>query len=280
MERPAIADYPPGARLPERVIDDHEFVWMLRGQARVTSADGEMPLSPGQLLLVPPGIRHGFAWDQTHASRHGYVHFQPRDEEAGDGGALRVRPMTADDPLAALCAYVLWLGLAEGHEWREPAQDALDFMVRLFRQGPLPHPQPPTVLAPALAAGLHHLQRTWAHMPLRRVGVAELASVAHVSPGYLHRLFRAAFGMSTAAALEQVRCSRAEALLLRTDLTIEVIARQCGFADASHFSHRFSAIHGVSPRAYRVAGGAAPSVLEQPGVRRLPRLLWEQPGPD
>ena len=236
MERPAIAEYPPGARLPERVIDDHELVWMVRGQARVTSADGEMPLLPGHLLLVPPGVRHGFVWDQTHASRHGYVHFQPRpDLRTDDGGALQVRPMTADDPLAGLCAYLLWLGLAEGDGWRERTQEALDFMVRLFRRGPLPHPEPTPRLAPALTDALHHLQRTWAHMPLRRVTVGELASVVHVSPGYLHRLFRAGFGMSPAAALERVRCWRAETLLVRTDLPVEGIAHECGFADASHF---------------------------------------------
>jgi AraC-like DNA-binding protein len=111
-------------------------------------------------------------------------------------------------------------------------------------------------------------------MPLRRVSVGELARRAHVSRGYLNRLSRAAFGLSAAAALERARCARAESLLLRTDLTVESIAYQCGFADSSHFSHRFTAIHGVSPRAYRVAGTLSPSVLDDPGVRRLSHLLW------
>jgi AraC-like DNA-binding protein len=51
-------------------------------------------------------------------------------------------------------------------------------------------------------------------------------------------------------------------------------AEQCGFA-ASHFSHRFGAIHGTSPCAYRAAGMASPSVLGHPGVRRLSHLLWD-----
>ena len=111
-------------------------------------------------------------------------------------------------------------------------------------------------------------------MPLHRMGVGELARRSHVSPGYLNRLFRAGFGLSAAAALEHVRCSRAESLLLRTDLTVESVAHQCGFADPSHFSHRFTAIHGVSPRAYRSAGTPSPSVLDDPDVRRLSHLLW------
>jgi hypothetical protein len=45
MERPAVADYPPGAQLPWRVLDDYEFVWMLRGQACVTLEDDELSLA-------------------------------------------------------------------------------------------------------------------------------------------------------------------------------------------------------------------------------------------
>jgi transcriptional regulator GlxA family with amidase domain len=72
-----------------------------------------------------------------------------------------------------------------------------------------------------------------------------------------------------------LRCSRAEALLMRTDLTIAAIARQCGYADVTHFSHRFSDIHGISPSADRSLASRSPSVLEHAGVLQLSRLIWE-----
>jgi AraC family transcriptional regulator len=84
----------------------------------------------------------------------------------------------------------------------------------------------------------------------------------------------ASFGLGVAAGLERARCSRVETLLIRTDLTLDTVARQCGFADGSHLSHRFTAIHGVPPRDYRRAG-QVPSVLDDPGVRRLARLIWD-----
>jgi transcriptional regulator GlxA family with amidase domain len=176
--------------------------------------------------------------------------------------------------LGGLCAYLLWLAGAAPDDWQRPSSETLAFMLRLFVVGPLPRPDAPTALAPALAGALGQLQREWTRMPLPRVGVGELARLAHVSRGYLNRLFRTAFGLSAAAALERARCSRAESLLLRTDLAVEVIGAQCGFADASHFSHRFASIHGISPRAYRAAATASPSVLDHPGVRRLIHLLW------
>ena len=276
MERPAQADYPAGAQLGPRTIDDFEFVWMLRGQARVTFDEGDLPLAPGHLVLVPPGVRHGFVWDRVRTSRHGYVHFEPRSNARRLAvGELRIRTMTVDDPLAGLCAYLLWLGRTDDPRWRRSVRDTLDLMLRLVLDGPLPPADPAPALPPGLAAAVDHLRREWSQLPLHRLGVSDLASASHVSRGYLNRLFRAGVGLSANATLERLRISRAEALLTRTDSTVEAIATACGFADASHLSHRFSAIHDVSPRAYRAAGGQAPSVLDHPGVRLLNHLVWD-----
>lgn len=75
MHRPAVADYPAGAHLPTRAIDDYELVWMLRGRARLVTAGGDTALRPGQLLLLQPGVAHSLTWDPARPSRHGYVHF-------------------------------------------------------------------------------------------------------------------------------------------------------------------------------------------------------------
>lgn len=90
-----------------------------------------------------------------------------------------------------------------------------------------------------------------------------------------NRVFRDTFGITASVALERLRCSRTESLLTRTDMTIAAVARQCGYADVPHFSHRFSSIHGISPSAYRGLANPSPSVLEHPGALRLSRLIWE-----
>jgi AraC family transcriptional regulator len=277
VDRPAVADYPPGAHMATRVIDDHELVWMLRGRARVVTDDGTVDLPPGRLLLLPPGVPHSIEWDPRRPSRHGYVHFGAEHFDAGRPvpHEIRIRTMTSRDPLDGLCAYLLWLGRGEQPGWLPSARGALRFLLAVFLHGPLPGTDEPPPLPPPMEAAVAHLRREWAHLPLRRVGVEDLAGAAHVSRGYLNRLFHTAVGRAPAPAMERARCSRAETLLARTDLTVEVIARQCGFADLSHLSHRFTAIHGLSPIAYRAAGVRAPSVLDEPGVRRLVQLIWD-----
>jgi AraC family transcriptional regulator len=275
MEGQAVADYPRGAWMASRVIDDFEFVWMLRGQARILFGDDELMLSPGELLLVPPRLRHEIRWDPRRPSRHGYVHFEPEHVDGRPEIGLHVRRMTRHDPLAGLCAYLLWLGRERSAGWEREARRTLGFLLGVFADGPLPDEHAPAALPAPLSDVLHHLRRQWSEMPLRRVSVAELAAVAHVSRSYLNRLFQAEFGVGVASGLDRIRCFRAETLLTRTDMKITSIAHECGFADLYHFSHRFKRLHGVSPSAYRAAASSVTFAMDHPGVRRLAFAISE-----
>ena len=272
---PAVADYPAGARMPPRVIDDFEFVWMLRGDARLVTDDEGWVLSRGRLLLVPPRVRHGFEWDARRSSRHGYVHFPRELVGPSDALTVRSRRMTDHDPQAGLCAYLIWLGREQPLGWERRVDETLGFLLVLFASRLLPGDEAPAELSAPLRVVIDHLRHEWGQMPLRRVGVDELASAARVSRSYLNRLFRTEFQVSAAAALEKLRCSRAETLLLRTDMTMGAIARECGFADLFHFSHRFTRRYGMSPSTYRSVGTANESVLDHHGVRRLALAVWD-----
>lgn len=258
--------------MPERVIDDVEFVWMLRGRARVLSESGELELPAGNMLLVLPGLRHSIVWDPRRESRHGYVHFEI-DTRDGLRGAVRTRRMTEDDPLAGICAYLLWLGRDRPGGWERRAQTTLGFLLDVFVSGPLLSERNRARLGP-FSAVVDLLRSEWSSMPLRRVGVEELASAAGVSRSYLERLFRAEVQRPAASTLESLRFVRVESLLARTDMPLGAIARQCGFADLFHLSHRFKRRYGLSPTAYRAAGGLGPSVLDEPGVARLASAIW------
>jgi AraC-like DNA-binding protein len=147
------------------------------------------------------------------------------------------------------------------------------FLLETFAAAPMPRERA-TERGPALAAVVEHLRREWADLPLRPIGIEELAGVAGVSRSYLARRSRHELGMSPTSALELLRCARAETLLTRTDLPVGTIARHCGFADPFHFSHRFALRYGMSPSAYRAADRAAPSVFDDPSVRRLASEIW------
>jgi|GEM_PF-943565 len=103
-----------------------------------------------------------------------------------------------------------------------------------------------------LERALTHIRGVWGSSgPYRPIGVDELAGAAGVSPAHLSRAFRERYGTAPAAALERLRLARATFLLRNGFEPLAQVGTWCGFADQYHFSHRFSAICGVPPGAYR-----------------------------
>ena len=273
--RPALADYPAGAELPTRVIEDLELVWMVHGRARLRTGAGDRPLGPGDLALIPPGVPHGFAWDERRPSRHGYVHFGAAALSGPPPAAPLVVSMTDHDPLAGAAAYLLWLGGDEPSGWQGRVADTLRFVLDVMLTGPLPPTGAPDAPPAELAAAVDHLRRVWAQMPLDRVAVGDLAE----------RGARVA-GTPRPPLPRRVRPrprggARAGPLLAGRDAAdphgpagrgrrppVRVRRPQPPLPPVHGPSRR------VAQRGYRAAGGG-PSVLDDPGVRRLARLIWE-----
>ncbi|MFI7000349.1 helix-turn-helix domain-containing protein [Nocardia sp. NPDC050175] len=95
------------------------------------------------------------------------------------------------------------------------------------------------------------------HLDDPELSPAMAASAAHLSLGYLHKLFRAE-GATVCGWIRQRRleCCRADltdpALY---ELTVAAVAARRGFVDAAHFSRLFKLTYGVPPREYRILNG-------------------------
>src|SRR5436189_961892 len=90
--------------------------------------------------------------------------------------------------------------------------------------------------------------------------VPALARVAHISPGYFSRQFRATFGETPHRYLQRRRVERAMEMLRETDRPVTEISFDVGFNSLGTFSRTFRAIVGESPSAYRrryIDGGPA-----------------------
>ena len=85
----------------------------------------------------------------------------------------------------------------------------------------------------------------------RRIGLAEIAAAAFLSPSQASRLFRKETGYTPCAYLGRRRIERAMQLLRGTDLRVGDIAARLQFADAFYFSNAFRKAVGCSPTQYR-----------------------------
>lgn len=85
------------------------------------------------------------------------------------------------------------------------------------------------------------------------IDVPQMASAAGVSERECYRIIEACAGTTPAAYLRAYRVNRACELLAHTTRTVQTVARQCGFATASHLGQVFKEQMGCTPSSYRAA---------------------------
>ena len=86
----------------------------------------------------------------------------------------------------------------------------------------------------------------------RRIGLAEIAAAAHLSPYHCLRLFRAVHGCTPVAYLRQRRLHAAARLLSESAATMDEIAAAVGIESRTTLFRQLRAARGASPRTLRV----------------------------
>lgn len=81
--------------------------------------------------------------------------------------------------------------------------------------------------------------------------LSQVAKIAHYNSSYFSTIFREEFGMSYTEYLSRIKIGYAKKLLLSTDLSIEKICQQSGFASPSTFLQTFKKLVGTAPTNFR-----------------------------
>ncbi|MFK0281337.1 GlxA family transcriptional regulator [Streptomyces sp. NPDC090499] len=111
--------------------------------------------------------------------------------------------------------------------------------------------------------------RAWALKRLdQSLALRDLAAHARMSPRTFSRRFQEETGTSPGRWLTQQRLNQARHLLETTDLTVDRIAAEVGFATANSLRQHLHTAIGVTPQAYRTTFRGR---REMPGEERAPR---------
>lgn len=81
--------------------------------------------------------------------------------------------------------------------------------------------------------------------------VQELASICGMSYSYFARLFRETYNQSCKEYIEFTRLNKVADLLLFTNLDLNYISQETGFADCSHLIRTFKKWKGMTPKQWR-----------------------------
>lgn len=267
------------SHLPDNLPHRHTFFEVCtigshgEGEFRVEGASHK--IQAGTTFIARPGIIHQIV-NTTHPEMELFwVCF------ALDGHGDLARAFIGSDVLTVQdpCVPTLWSTLFNLTASPFPGSSAVlvslaqALLLAILGTGsdlPAPDVQlPPDFRAHQVKLAVRFIHDNLSH-PL---SLAEIAAHTHVSPRQLTRLFALFVGTSPANYIEVARLDRAEALLLKSSLSLKEIAREVGYEDAAHFSRVFSKRNGNPPGDFRKRGGPLIVRPSGPNIQRLGALV-------
>lgn len=93
------------------------------------------------------------------------------------------------------------------------------------------------------------------------ITLEDIAASIYFSPRHLGRVFKMITGHTVLEYLTEIRINRAKQLMAQSEISLEVIAQECGITNGSYLSTLFKKHFGESPNQYRkqLQRGTTPS---------------------
>mgnify|MGYP000742300811 CR=1 FL=1 len=234
--------------------------WLLHltteGQCLI-SGDQPLLISPGQLVLLPPG----YSGDYERAPSctrwvHRWVRFSITPDWLAWCIALRapdqlkVYSLTDLQFRAANNAFEDLLGLQSANSDRANRMQ-LNRIEHLLLLSDDSDNEPPPILDSRVQLAMTY---TLAHLA-EDYSIETLAQECHLSTARFSALFKQQLGVSPMLWRDQLRVREARQRLLNSTDSVAGISMAVGYSDQLHFSRRFKQLVGLSPRQYRQSMG-------------------------
>lgn len=235
---------------PWRRYDAYAVVMVFAGAGRYRDPGGrDQPIGPGDAIVVRPDRPHWYGPSDRHWGELFVIFEGPFFDLLFESGVPG-----ADEPVRRLAPIEGWMSRFEDLLGATPPEEPvaaiaelLDFarLLVAILAGGAPEPiadDDPIGLAKRLLAGDLAAE-------LELPAIAERCGLTYET---FRRRFAREVGASPGRYRDERRIEAAVDLLTGTRLPHRVIAGTLGFADEYHFSKRFRALTGESPRALRV----------------------------
>ena len=246
-----------------RIFHQHKEIEILiiragRASVRIEGQEGELALSEGDVVLIPPLLPHCYSKEKDSPFSHDCVCFDLSllsDRALVEGllgGALTLPPVlyAAEEITREIFSHISAAVSAcrqggSGWELSSVGHVSLAFSA-LSREGRI-CAREDTARDDFRARVLEILEKEYGEY----LSSAAVADRLYMSHAYFCRRFRAAFGLRFMEYLAMFRIEKSKPLLARTERPVSEISLAVGFRSFSHFTKTFRTHTGQTPSEYR-----------------------------
>jgi len=234
---------------PQRTIPDLQLILIIKGDYEYQEGTSLIPVQPGQILWIEPGIRHTFRHvDAKTGGLISSIHLELSATGTWAAGDYRLLQMPERLTVVNDMAYFqerFWRMAQVFGSYlyqRELLTSAIAREIMILLLG---HWQQPTTakLSPRMEEMLAFI-RLHLQQPLSR---QELAAAFGVSPEHINLLFRRELGMTPSAVINRERVMLAYRLIHEQGKSVKEAAYAVGYQDPFYFSRVFKRTLGISP---------------------------------
>ena len=228
-----------------QIHDCCEICFCVENCLTMNVGGNEYELSPGDFLLIMPGLPHNAVYRPEEKKKYFDIMFEfpymEKDDEKnrplstklnklsrlglasqGTCPVDRIRSILDKMEKELTEKNTGWFFLLRGY--------CLEFLINCLREviGPVTE-RPPEMNNLNLAMGITKFMHDNYG---KRITLMDVAEAIHVSPRHAQRIFKDLFGTTYAKALTLYRISHAKSYLVNTDLSIDDIAEMVGFSSS------------------------------------------------
>ena len=239
---------------PDRVMDEHDFLYMLDGSWRIMEENSCYEMHSDDLLILPAGRHHYGKGLCTPNNKHMYIHVKPLEaEHMGNASSSRLAEFHSlihcqDNPrIKEIFQEIISLRW-NGSSLRE---DKLSLLINLLLCE-LKEQQEKPVSASSSHNILAEASRLIQTTPQTFFTGKDLADRFFVCERTLSNQFKKAYGKTLYVYQMDVKLEMVRQFLLsQPEVKLHETALNFGFCDEFHMSRTFKRKYGVSPSQYR-----------------------------
>ena len=244
----------------DRIIGDFELIYIMSGESSITINGNNYRCTKGDLLLIPPFVKHSINSSYTDPHENYWIHFDVfplYKQEEFISSVLRngdYRLHLGDiEEIKALFS-TLQKEYSEAPPGYKIYLNALlvQLLVKIFREIQITDtPNMEDTISNCHEKNIVDKCTDFIYDNISSdISIEDLCSYIHVSESYLFKSFTKILKLSPNKFIKLIKVKKAEQLIKTTSLSFKEISEDLGFNSPYYFSSVFKKHYNVSPREY------------------------------